>query len=202
MQYLFTGMTEITFVPEFSIDGIITLTAILAASYFAYKQISIMDKQREIFERQTEISRNQAFYQGQQTTTSQQQARLLSQQLELIREQEMNRKKKEELFLLIAPLYTNFRKDEYNIIEWMSLREQTKIWMYRDQPAKEEALKKLEVDILEIMRQRKGLAHEPLSSTIDAFEGSIPHYNNNVQETEALLKEILRLVKNRYNELI
>jgi hypothetical protein len=195
-------MTEIVFTPEFSFDGIVAFIAILAASYFAHRQIYIMDKQRRIFERQTEISGNQAFYQGQQTTTSQQQARLLNQQLDFIREQEKDRRKKEELFLLIAPLYTNFRKDEYNIVEWMSLREQTKIWMYRDYPAKEKALKILEADILEIMRQRKGLAQEPLSSKIDAFEGSLPHYRNNVQETEALLKEILGLVKNRYNELI
>ncbi len=195
-------MTEIAFTPEFSFDGIVALIAILAASYFAHRQIDIMDKQRRIFERQTDISGNQAFYQGQQTTTSKQQARLLNQQLDFIREQEKDRKKKEELFLLIAPLYANFRKDEYDIIEWMSLREITKLWMYRDNPAKEEALKILEADILEIMRQRKGLAQEPLSSKIDAFEGALPHYDNNVQETRALLKEILGLVKNRYNELI
>ena len=43
-------MTEITFTPTFSIDAITTIAAVFAASYFAYKQISIMDKQKEIFE--------------------------------------------------------------------------------------------------------------------------------------------------------
>jgi len=194
---LFTGMTEITI----SIEAIVAFLAIIAASYFAYRQTSIMDMQRKIFERQSEISEYQKIYQGQQTTISGQQAELLRQQLAFIREQENDRRKKEELFLLIAPLYTNFRKD-HEIIEWMSLREITKISIYRDMPSKKEALETLEAEILEIMRQRKGLAHEPLYSKINAFDNILPNYQDNPSDLKALLKEIFELLKTRYDELI
>ena len=49
----------------------------------------------------------------------------------------------------------------------MSLREIEKIWRFKDIPGKAEALKSLEAETLEIMRQRKGLAHEPLYSKIN-----------------------------------
>jgi hypothetical protein len=194
---LLTGMTEITI----SIDAIVAFLAIIAASYFAYRQTSIMDMQRKIFERQRDISEYQKIYQGQQTTISGQQAELLRQQLTLIREQENDRKKREELFLLIAPLYTNFRKN-YEIIEWMSLREISKIYNYRNMPSRKEALENLEAEILEIMRQRKGLAHEPLYSKINVFDNLLPNYQNNPSDLKALLKEIFELVRTRYDELI
>jgi hypothetical protein len=194
-------MTEITFTPTFSIDAVIAFLAIFAASYFAYKQVSIMDKQREIFERQRQISEDQKFYQGQQTTISQQQARLLSQQLAFIREQETDRRNKEELYMLIAPLYTSFKKDD-DIIEWMSLRETDKMWRYKDNPLKEAALKNLEVEILELMRQKKGLAHEPLYSQMDAFEKQKPNWIKNRSEMKDLLDKIFASAKIRYNELI
>ena len=194
---LTTRMTEITI----SLDSIVALLALIVASYFALRQITIMDMQRKIFERQKDISENQAFYQGQQTTISQQQANLLSQQLAFIREQEKDRKNKEELYLLIAPLYTNFKKD-YDIIEWMSFREIEKTWIHKDNPEKESALKNLEAEILEIMRLRKGIAHEPIYSQIDAFEKMMPNFQKNRWEMKPILDEIFASVKIRYNELI
>lgn len=139
---------------------------------------------------------------SQQKQISDQQAELLSQQLELIRKQEVDRKNKEELYMLIAPLYTKFRKDEYNIIDWMSQREITKIYLYREQPKKRELMINLEAEILDIMRQRKGYAHEPLFSKINSYESSMPNLgNNNIQEIKIQLNEILSLVKARYEEL-
>jgi hypothetical protein len=190
-------MTGITI----SLEAIIAFLALIAATYFAYRQISIMDEQRRIFERQTGISERQAHYQGQQTTISHQQAELLSQQLRLIRAQEDDRKKKDELFLLVAPLYTNFKKD-YDIIDWMSLREIYKTWMYEDIPGKQEILKSLEIEILEIMRSRKGLAHEPLHSKIDAYQKKMPNWEIERGEMKPLLNELVEAVKNRYEELI
>jgi hypothetical protein len=63
-------------------------------------------------------------------------------------------------------------------------------------------MKNLEADILEIMRQRKGYAHEPLYSKIDSYESSMPNLgNNNIPDIKAQLNEIFRLVKIRYAEL-
>ena len=138
-----------TFSNDAKLNAFVVFLAILAASYFAHRQTSIMSQQKEI---------------------SNQQATLLSQQLEFIRQQEADRESKEELYMLIAPLYTKFKMDEYNIIDWMAQRDITKIWLYKDQPEKKARMKNLEADILEIMRQRKGYAHEPLYSKIDSYE--------------------------------
>jgi len=192
-----TGMIDVII----SFDSIVALLALIMASWFAIRQISIMDKQREIFERQKEISEDQKFYQGQQTTISQQQANLLNQQLALIRTQEIDREKKEELFLLISPLYTNFRKDP-DIIDWMSYTETEKIWIQKDNPVKEAILKNLEAEILEIMRLRKGLAREPLYSRIDAYEKMMPNLQTNRSEMKHHLDELFESVKIRYNELV
>lgn len=148
--------------------------ALAAASYFAHRQTSIIDKQAD-------ISREQ---------------------LNFIREQEADRKKKEELYMIIAPLYTKFKEDEHNIIDWMSQREITKIHLHTEQPEKKQQLTDLEANILEIMRQRKGYAHEPLYSKIDSYESSMPNLqDNNIKEIKDQLNEILRLVKIRYAEL-
>jgi len=186
---------------KITLDVIVAAFALIAAIVVAFMQISLMDKQSKIFDRQREISEYQKIYQGQQTTISKQQATLLSQQLAIIEEQEKDRKNKEELYLLIAPLYANLRKDD-DIIDWMSRREIDKIWKYRDKPLKEAALRKLEADILEIMRLRKGLAHGSLYLKINAYEKKMPNYGINRSEMKPLLDEIFVLVKNRYSELI
>jgi hypothetical protein len=190
-------MTQLTI----DLGLIVSILAIIVAACFAWMQLSVYRRQADILEEQAKISSRQAIYQGQQATISQQQARLLSRQLELIREQEDNRKKKEELFLLIAPLYTSFKKDP-DIIDWMSLRETGKIWLHDDNPSKKERLINLEAEIIEIMRQRKGLAQEPLYSKIEAFDNLLPNYRKNSWEMAPFLKEIFELVKTRYNELI
>jgi hypothetical protein len=197
-------MTEITFFPTISLDAviasIIAVLALIAVVHLTCKQISIMDKQRQIFDRQTVISERMAFYQGQQTTISQQQANLLSQQLAFIRKQEKDRRNKEELFLLIAPLHTAFKK-EYDIFDWISDRQTTKIWKHNDSPHKKEALTKLEEEIIEIIRQRKGYAHGPLYSKLDNLDGLLPNLMKNKEDILALLNELSMLVETRYAEL-
>jgi hypothetical protein len=57
-------MVDISFNPEFSIDVIVAFLAIIVAIYLTSRQIAIMDAQRIIFARQTEISELMKFYQG------------------------------------------------------------------------------------------------------------------------------------------
>ena len=84
----------------------------------------------------------------------------------------------------------------------MSFREIEKTWIHKDNPEKESALKNLEAEILEIMRLRKGIAHEPIYSQIDAFEKMMPNFQKNRWEMKPILDEIFASVKIRYNELI
>ena len=83
----------------------------------------------------------------------------------------------------------------------MSTSEITKVHLHNDFLPKKEALKNSEAEIIEIIRQRKGLAHEPLYSKINKFESMLPIYEGR-DETKVLLTEIFKLVKTRYEELI
>jgi hypothetical protein len=105
------------------------------------------------------------------------------------------------LFLLIAPLYTAFNK-EYDILDWISDRQQTKIWKYDDNRTKKNALIKLESEIIEIIRQRKGLAHGPLYLKLDTLDGLLPNLMGEKADIYTLLNELSALVKTRYNELV
>lgn len=82
------------------ITSIAAVAAVLAASFFAWRQISIYNRQASLLDKQADILGRQAYYQGQQTTISKRQAEIsqkqtniAEQQLSIIKYQEQERRK-------------------------------------------------------------------------------------------------------------
>jgi hypothetical protein len=106
---------------------------------------------------------------------------------------------KEELKLLISPLYAKLNKND-EIVDFMTTYKVSRLYVYDNSHRAE--LEKLEEDIKEIMLQYHPIAPDRLYKEIKTFLDLRPDWEQkNSWEAKKVLWNIMKLVKDRQEEL-